>query len=71
LPDSIQTLLEEVTFTWHETLGVSPNPDARAIRRAMARLALAYQPDKGDTQEHMARINAAYECARPVLVRHA
>jgi transcriptional regulator with XRE-family HTH domain len=70
-PDAIQTLIEEITFTWHETLGLPPSADARAIRRAMAKLALAYHPDKGGTQGQMARINAAYERALPAPVNRA
>ena len=58
-PEAIQILLEEVQFSWHETLGVPPNAEAGTIRRAWARLAHAYHPDKGGTQEQMARINAA------------
>ena len=34
---------------------------------ASTRLALACHPDKGGSQEQMARINAAYEHARPSL----
>ena len=62
-PEAIQILLEEVSFSWHETLGVPPNADAGTIRRAWARLAHAHHPDKGGTQEQMARLNAAYERA--------
>ena len=54
----------EVRFSWHETLGVPPNADADTVRRAMARLSLAYHPDKGGTQAQMARINAAYAQAQ-------
>ena len=66
-PEAIQILLEEVQFSWHETLGVPPNAEAGAIRSAMDLLALAYHPDRGDTQAQMARINAAYEKARTAL----
>jgi hypothetical protein len=38
-PEAIQILLEEVSFNWHETLGVPPNADAGTIRRTWARLA--------------------------------
>jgi DnaJ-domain-containing protein 1 len=62
-PAAIQILLDEVRFGWHETLGVPPNADAGTIRRAWARLAHAHHPDKGGTQEQMARLNAAYERA--------
>jgi hypothetical protein len=30
------------SFAWHETLGVPPNADTAALRRAMAWLALIY-----------------------------
>src|SRR5260370_15588052 len=60
-PEAIQIRLEEAQFSWHETLGVPPNADAGTVRRAMARLALAHHPDKGGTQEQIARINAAYD----------
>ena len=66
-PEAIQILLEEVQFSWHETLGVPPNADAGTVRSAMVRLALAYHPDKGGTQAQMARINGAYEKARTAL----
>jgi transcriptional regulator with XRE-family HTH domain len=66
-PEAIQIRLEEVQFSWHETLGVPPNADDGTISRAMARLALACYPDKGGSQEQMARINAAYEQARPTV----
>jgi DnaJ-domain-containing protein 1 len=62
-PAAIQILLEEVHFSWHETLGVPPNADAGTIRRAWARLAHAHHPDKGGTQEQKGRLNAAYQRA--------
>ena len=62
-PEAIQILLEEVSFRWHETLGVPSNADAGTIRRAWARLAHAHHPDKGGTQEQMGRLHAAYERA--------
>lgn len=65
-PEAIELRLEEVEFRWHETLGVAPNADPGTLRRAMARLALAYHPDRGGTQEQMARINAAYAHAQPM-----
>ena len=65
-PEAIQILLEEAQFIWHETLGVPPNADAGMIRRAWARLARAYHPDAGGTQEQMARLNAAYAAARAI-----
>ena len=48
----------------HETLGVPPNADPAALRRAMARLALIYHPDKGGHPDLMRRVNGAYERAR-------
>ena len=63
-PEAIQILLEEVQFSWHETLGVPPNADAGTVRSAMARLARAYHPTRGATQAQMARINAAYAHAQ-------
>ena len=62
-PEAVQILLEELQFSWHETLGVPPNADPGTIRRGWARLAHAHHPDKGGTQEQMARLNAAYERA--------
>jgi len=64
-PEAIQILLAELTFRWHETLGVPPNADPAIIRHAWARLARAYHPDRGGTQDQMARLNAAYQRARP------
>jgi DnaJ-domain-containing protein 1 len=63
-PEAIQILLEDIEFAWHETLGVRPNADAAALRRAMARLALIYHPDKGGQPDLMSRVNAAYERAQ-------
>jgi hypothetical protein len=63
-PDAIAMMLDETVFGWHETLGVPANADAELARRAMTRLALAYHPDKGGTQQQMTRIKAAYEQAR-------
>ena len=63
-PEAIQIRLEEIQFAWHETLGVPPNADATALRRAMARLALIYHPDKGGQPDLMRRVNAAYERAQ-------
>jgi len=62
-PDAIAMMVDEADFSWHETLGVPPAAAAAAVRRAMTRLALAYHPDKGGTQQQMTRINAAYEQA--------
>jgi hypothetical protein len=64
-PEAIQILLEEVQFSWHETLGVPSTADASTIRRAWARLAHSHHPDKGGTQEQMGRLNAAYATAQP------
>jgi hypothetical protein len=66
-PDAVEMLLGELTFHWHETLGVPPNADAAAVRSAWARLAHARHPDKGGSHEQMARLNAAYERTRPTL----
>jgi hypothetical protein len=63
-PDAIEMMVDEARLSWHETLGVPPAADAAAVRRAMTRLAHAYHPDKGGTQQQMTRINAAYEQAR-------
>jgi DnaJ-domain-containing protein 1 len=66
-PEAVQILLEELQFSWHETLGVPPNADPGAIRRSWARLANAHHPNKGGTQEQMVRLNAAYERALATL----
>lgn len=63
-PDAIEMMVDEALFSWHETLGVPPAADPAAVRRAMTRLALAYHPDKGGTQQQMTRINVAYEQVR-------
>jgi hypothetical protein len=63
-PEALTISLEEAEFSWREILGVPPNADTAAARRAMTRLALRYHPDKGGRPEHMSRINAAYENAR-------
>ncbi|HUZ65830.1 MAG TPA: DnaJ domain-containing protein [Acetobacteraceae bacterium] len=63
-PEAITMLVDETTFAWHETLGVSPVAETDAIRLAMRRLALRYHPDQGGTEAQMTRINAAYEQAR-------
>lgn len=63
-PEALTISLEEAEFSWREILGVPPNADTAAARRAMTRLALRYHPDKGGRPEHMTRINAAYENAR-------
>jgi DNA-binding transcriptional regulator YdaS (Cro superfamily) len=63
-PESLEIMVEAAEFSWAETLGVAPHADASLVRRAMTKLALAYHPDKGGTQDQMARINAAYAKAR-------
>jgi transcriptional regulator with XRE-family HTH domain len=65
-PESLTISLEEAEFSWREILGVPPNADTAAARRAMTRLALRYHPDKGGRPEQMTRINAAYEKAMRV-----
>ena len=35
--EALTITLEETSFSWHETLGVSPTADATAARRAMTR----------------------------------
>jgi curved DNA-binding protein CbpA len=50
-------------------LGVAVGADAPAIRRAMARLALLYHPDKGGSPEQMAVVNAAYAEASDTIPR--
>jgi transcriptional regulator with XRE-family HTH domain len=63
-PEAITILVEETAFAWHETLGVPPTADAAALRRAMARLALIYHPDRGGQPDLMRRVSAAYERAQ-------
>jgi DnaJ-domain-containing protein 1 len=50
----------DIQFSCHETLGVPPNADAAAIRRAWANLAQAHYPDNDGTQKQAVRRNAAY-----------
>jgi len=59
-PEAIRIRVEEAEFSWHETLGLPPSAGAAAVRRARRRLALSYHPDKGGTEEQIARINAAH-----------
>ena len=66
-PEALTIALEEATFSWHEILGVPPNADTAAARRAMTWLALRYHPDKGGRPEQMTRIDAAYEKARRTM----
>jgi hypothetical protein len=63
-PELIAIMLEEMTFLWHEVLGIPPGSDAGAARRAMTPMALLYHPDKGGQPEQMVRVNAAYEEAQ-------
>ena len=63
-PEMLLITLEEAEFGWHEALGVAPDADAAATRRAMRQLALRYHPDKGGSPTHMTRVNAAYERAK-------
>jgi transcriptional regulator with XRE-family HTH domain len=63
-PEALTIPLEEAAFSWRETLGVPPNADTAAARRAMTRLALRYHPDQGGRPEQMTRVNTAYEQAR-------
>jgi transcriptional regulator with XRE-family HTH domain len=66
-PEALTISLEEVEFSWSEILGVPPDADAAAARRATTRLALRYHPDKGGRPEQMTRINAAHENARHAI----
>lgn len=66
-PETMAISLEETSFGWHEILGVPPNADASAARRAMTQLALRYHPDKGGQPEQMTRVNAAYEAAQQAV----
>jgi DnaJ-class molecular chaperone len=63
--EALTISLEEAPFNWHEILGVPPNADAAAVRRAMTRLDLRFHPYNGDQPEQMSRINEAHEAARP------
>lgn len=65
--EALTITLEETSFSWHETLGVSPNADATAARRAMTQMALRCHPDKGGRPEQMTRVNAAYEKAQQAM----
>lgn len=38
-PEAIGIRLEEIQFSWHETLGVHPGADAATVRRALTTLA--------------------------------
>src|SRR6202049_2425301 len=46
-PEALTIALEEAEFSWREILGVPPNADTAAARRAMTRLGLRYHPDPG------------------------
>jgi transcriptional regulator with XRE-family HTH domain len=67
--EELDLQLQEARFSCHEVLGVAANADAPAIRRAMARLALIYHPDKGGTPEQMSAVNAAYAEALDAIPR--
>jgi transcriptional regulator with XRE-family HTH domain len=62
-PDGVEIMVEDAEFRWHEILGLSPNANVAALRRAMTKLAMIYHPDKGGRPEQMIRVNAAYERA--------
>jgi transcriptional regulator with XRE-family HTH domain len=66
-PEALTISLEEAEFSWGEILGIPPNADSAAARRAMTGLAIRYHPDKGGRPEQMTRINTAYENARRVM----
>lgn len=51
-------LIEEIAFTWHETLGVPPNAAADTVRLAMRRLGLRHHPDHGGSAGQTTRIYA-------------
>ena len=68
-PDALDLQLEEARFSCREVLGLPAKADAAAIRRAMARLALIYHPDKGGAPEQMAAVNAAYAEALDAIPR--
>jgi hypothetical protein len=48
--------IEEIAFTWHETLGVPPNAAADTVRLAMRRLGLRYHPDPGGSAGQITQI---------------
>jgi transcriptional regulator with XRE-family HTH domain len=62
-PEALEIMIEDADFSWRETLGVPSSADAEFARHATTRLALAYHPDRGGTQDQMTRINAAYDKA--------
>ncbi|HST75412.1 MAG TPA: helix-turn-helix domain-containing protein [Acetobacteraceae bacterium] len=66
-PEALEIMIDDADFSWCETLGVPSSADPELARRAMTRLALAYHPDRGGTQDQMARINAAYAKARAAV----
>ena len=45
----------------YQTLGVSPQADAKEIKKAYRRLAGKHHPDKGGDEERFKQINEAYE----------
>lgn len=46
---------------YYDILGVSPQADERAIRKAYMKLAMEKHPDKGGSEEEFKRISLAYE----------
>jgi transcriptional regulator with XRE-family HTH domain len=66
-PEELEIRLEEAVFAWHEVLGVAPNADVSAIRRAMTKLAFRYHPDRGGAPGDMTRVNAAYQTAQQAM----
>jgi hypothetical protein len=63
-PEALAIALQETKFVWTEVLGVAPSADLPTARRAMARLAALYHPDRGGQPAQMACVNAAYEAAQ-------
>jgi len=71
LPDGIdgehgKTLFDEASSTpsmesHYEVLGLSPDADDRAVRRAYRSLLKAHHPDQGGSREQFLRIKDAYE----------
>jgi transcriptional regulator with XRE-family HTH domain len=63
-PEAISMLVEDTTFTWHETLGVPPSAATEEIDHALHRLARRYAPDQDGTESQRGRIGAAHAQAR-------
>ena len=53
----------------YEELGVAPESDLPAIRKAYRQRALNCHPDRGGDEEEFKRIQGAYECLSDVLER--